>query len=120
MKKVIKKVRIQLKPILQPSNSRLNPFYFMIGALIVYICLDLHQALALGDNLGDFVGGVKAEGNGFARNAVGTAVTAGLGLMSMGAGNTGKMVAMTGMTGSLGYMVWPMIERKMMSLSGSR
>ena len=115
-----KKLKTEILSFVQMIHFQLSPFYFMAGAVVVYLCLDAHYALAAGDNLGDFVGGMKNEANGISRNAVGTAATAGFGLMSLGAGNTGKMVAMTGIAGTVGYMVWPMIERKMMSISGAR
>ncbi len=110
----------EIRSFLEAMHIQLSPFYFVIGAVIVFVCLDVHHALAAGDNLGDFVGGMKSEASGISRNAVGTAATAGFGLMSLGAGNMGKMVAMTGIGGAVGYMVWPMVERKMMSMSGSR
>ena len=114
------KIKKELFSFLRVIHVQLSPFYFGLGALIVFICLDIRHAFAIGDNLGDFVGGMKSEATGISRNAVGTAATAGFGLMSLGAGNMGKMVAMTGIGGAVGYMVWPMVERKMMSMSGSR
>ncbi len=116
----VKTVKKEVWSFLEVIHLQLSPFYFALGALIVFVCLDMYHALAGGDNLGDFVGGMKSEASGISRNAVGTAATAGFGLMSLGAGNMGKMVAMTGIGGAVGYMVWPMVERKMMSMSGSR
>jgi hypothetical protein len=119
MNKINKKIGQEMELFLEVIHVQLSPFYLSLGAMIVFICLDFHSAFA-GDNLTDFTSGVRAEAGDVSRNAVGTAATVGFGLMSLGAGNLGRTVAMTGIGGSVGYMVWPMIERKMMAISGGR
>ena len=99
--------------------ERITPIAIALVVSGLFVCLTSEHAMAA-SNLASAVEGVKGEVNTVARKAVGTAATAGFGLMGAGAGNTGRMVAMTGIVGTIGYMAWPMIEQTLSNYTGTR
>jgi hypothetical protein len=99
--------------------QRIAPIAIAVVVSGLFVFLNSDHAMAA-SNLASAVEGVKGEVNTVARKAVGTAATAGFGLMGAGAGNTGRMVAMTGIVGTIGYMAWPMIEQALSNYTGTR
>jgi hypothetical protein len=96
-----------------------NPFLYFCGIMILWVALKSESVLAAGGQLDSALAGVKGEVNNLAGTATGIAASAGFGLMGLGAGNLGKTVAITGIGGSIGYMVWPAVERKLKMYTGT-
>ena len=103
----------------KPDLQTLTPVAKVILVAGVFLFFTYEHAVAA-SNLAAAVEGVKGEVNSVARKGVGIAATAGFGLMGVGAGNTGRMVAVTGIAGTIGYMAWPMVEQALSNYTGTR